>query len=280
MSSSRQQTATLAEFKAAFAANPTKYPGAIHTNNGIKTYVGSSGAQPGWDAFVGYVDGIHVVTSGSDTLWDFTQGLGPCVAAVDDSTQTYTLTEDCDTFATVSVPNEWTIDGAGHTLTAHEDAARPNFQGPIVTSATGDAAGPAELNLTNLDITTDFSGQNSGGTLAGVKFDRAGGSITDVTINGVTHGNGVQEGHALWVRNRDAGGSTSVPRADIVVDGLTVTNYQKSGVIYDGNLEFAMSDSFVGSNGDINGEPITNTAANSVQISRKAHGSITDSRST
>ena len=42
----RQQTATLAEFKAAFAANPTKYPGAIHTNNGIKTYVGSSGAQP------------------------------------------------------------------------------------------------------------------------------------------------------------------------------------------------------------------------------------------
>jgi hypothetical protein len=273
----RQHPATLAEFKAAFTANPGKYPGEIHTLNGLKTYVGSSGAQAGWDDFVGYVDGIRVATATSDTLWDFTQGVGPCVATVDATTQTYTLTEDCDTFSTVNVPNGWTIDGTGHSLTAHEDVTRPNFQGPIISSATGDDSGPAELHLANLEITTDFSGQNSGGTLVGVKYDRAGGSVSNVSIDGVTHGNGVQEGHALWVRNRDAAGSTAVPRAELTVDDLTVTDYQKSGVIFDGNLEFTMSNSFVGSNGDIDGEPIVNTASNSIQVSRKAQGSITDS---
>jgi hypothetical protein len=213
----------------------------------------------------------------SMTIGDTTHRFSMCGADFDDTAKTYTLTENCDTFTTMTVPDGWTLNGDRHVITAHEDAARPNFPGPIVTSATGDSAAPAEMHVKDLFITTDFTGQNSGGALAGVKFDRAGGSVTDVTIDGVTHGNGVQEGHGLWVRNRDSVGGTAVPRASIVVDGLDVTRYQKSGVIFDGNLTFAMTNSFVGHSADRSGAPIFGIAANSVQISRTAHGSLTDS---
>ena len=63
---------------------------------------------------------------------------------------------------------------------------------------------PATLNVTDLKINTSFTGGSSGGQLAGIRFNQAGGSVTDVEITGVTHGNGVQEGHALYIRNKTA----------------------------------------------------------------------------
>lgn len=276
-----QQAHTLAEFAAAFAAYPAKY-GILNTHNGVKVYVGQSPAGTGWDDFVGYVDDVHVTTQGanaSDTDWDFTIGIGPCVASEDDVTQTYTLTQDCSTYGTINVPDGWTVDGSGHTLTAVEDAAHPNFPGPVLMSAQGTGSGPATMNVENLDIESSGfeNGQNSGGQLAGVKYDRAGGSVSNVVINGISHGKGVQEGIGLWFRNRDASGSYFVPGATVSVDHVRVTNYQKGGVIFDGNLGFTMTDSTVGSAAGPDGTPLSGIAANAVQISRDAHGSITDS---
>lgn len=235
-------------------------------------------------AAVGYSmgSGVHgggVISSMTygDTTYEFALGVGPCEALIDAPTLTYRLTEDCSTFQTINIPDGWTIDGDGNTLTAVEDATSPNFPGPIIVSATGTEAGPATLHVSDLTINTTFSGANSGGLLAGIRFNQAGGSVTDVEITGVTHGNGVQEGIALYVRNKKPNGDLDVPEATVTVDGVTVTRYQKSGVIFDGNVSFSMTDSTVGRSTDQAGNPIPGIAANAVQISRGAHGAVTGS---
>ena len=63
----------------------------------------------------------------------------------------------------------------------------------------------------------------------------------------------------------------------MVVDNVTISRYQKSGVIFDGPVDFTMTNSTVGRSTDQAGNPINNTAANAVQISRGAHGTISDS---
>ena len=49
----------------------------------------------------------------------------------------YTLTEDVSTFTTITMPNDATLDGAGHKITAVEDATHRNFPGPVLASAVG-----------------------------------------------------------------------------------------------------------------------------------------------
>jgi hypothetical protein len=221
-------------------------------------------------------DGIISAMSYGDSTYTFAYGLGSCPVSINDTTQTFTLTSDCSTLQTINVADGWTVDGAGHTITAVEDATHPNFPGPVMLSAPGVDGNPASMDITNLTINTQFSGSNSGGQLAGIKFDRAGGSVTDTTITGITHGNGVQEGIALYVRNRAASGGFSPDEVTVTVDGTDVTRYQKSGVIFDGNVAFTMTNSNVGRSTDKDGNPIPNTAANAVQLSRGAHGSLTD----
>lgn len=271
-----QATEPLSVFEAAWAANPNKYSN-INTKDGVKTYVGSSAPSSGWNNFVGYVDDVVVTTGGanpSDTDWDFTTGIGACAATVDNATETDTLTQDCTTASTITVPDGWTIDGAGHTLTAVENAASPNFPGPVLLSTEGSAQA-ATMNVANLHITTSgFGNGNSGGQLAGIKYDRAGGSLENVSINGISHGNGVQEGIGLWVRNRDASGSYAVPPATVSIDNVTVTNYQKAGMVLDGNLGFTLTNSTIGAAAGPDGTPLTSIAANSLQVSRAAHGTV------
>ena len=272
-----QQAHTLADFEAAFAAYPAKYSN-LMTKNGVKTYVGESVSSPDWDGFVGYVDNVHVTTSTSDTNWDFTTGIGPCVATEDDAALVYTMTQGCSTFGTINVPDGWTLDGAGNPLTAVEDGSHPNFPGAVLLSATGDDSAAASMNVENLDIESQGfqNGQNSGGQLAGIKFDRAGGSVENVAINGISHGNGVQEGIALYVRNRDANGDYQVPSASVDVDHVSISDYQKSGVIFDGNVKFTLTHSSIGSAAGPDGTPLTTIAANSIQVSRDATGTISD----
>ena len=278
----RQSTHTLDEFRAAFAANPQKY-GDLHTLNGIKTYVGSSSPSSpgGWDNFVGYVDNLQVVTPNADTMWDFATGIGPCVATVDAIAKTYTLTQDCSTYRTIDLPDGWTLDGANHTITAVEDSAHPSFRGAVVASAQGDGtSSPASMHVQNLNITTQgFAdhGKNSGGNLYGVVFTRAGGSVDNVSINGISHGNGVQEGRALYVSNLSDAGEPNVYKARVDINNVSITNYQKSGFFVAGNVHFSFTNSVIGQAAGPNGEGISSDiAANSVTVLNGAGGSITD----
>jgi hypothetical protein len=62
---------------------------------------------------------------------------------------TFTLTADCDTTAPLTVPNGVTVDGGGHTITAHDITGIHNsFVGAVVTNATG----ATSMTLQNLTI--------------------------------------------------------------------------------------------------------------------------------
>ena len=177
------------------------------------------------------------------------------------------------------MPNDATLDGAGHTITAVEDADPPELPRPGPGLRGRNNSAPAKLDVKNLDITTQGfeGGSNSGGLLNGIYMYRAGGSLTNVSVNGISHGNGVQEGNAISIRNRVAGDDINVPRAQVALTDIDVTNYQKTGLLLDGNLTFSVKNAHVGQGAGPQGQPNPIIAANSLQISRGASGSVTDS---
>src|SRR5689334_6499405 len=63
---------------------------------------------------------------------------------------TFTMTADCDTTATLTVPDGVTVDGGGHTITAH-DVTPASFVGAVVTNA------GTSMNIQNLTIMGTFS---------------------------------------------------------------------------------------------------------------------------
>jgi hypothetical protein len=191
----------------------------------------------------------------------------------------YTLTRDVTTTTTITMPDGATLDGAGHTITAVEDAGHRNFPGPVVASAVGDGSGPAELDIKNLSITTQGfeGGSNSGGLLSGISMYRSGGSLTNVSVDGISHGNGVQEGTGISIRNRVSGDDINVPRAKVELSDVEVTNYQKAGLLLDGNLTFTVEGATVGQGSGPQGQPNPTIAANSLQVSRGASGSVKNS---
>ena len=160
----------------------------------------------------------------------------------------FTLTEDVTTYTPITMPNDATIDGAGHKITAMEDADNRNFPGSVLASAVGTDSDPAMLDVANLRITTQGfeDGSNSGGQLNGIYMYRAGGSLTNVSVEGISHGNGVQEGNAISIRNRVSGENIDVPRAKVDLTDVRVTNYQKTGLLLDGNLVFTVDNAHVG----------------------------------
>ena len=141
----------------------------------------------------------------------------------------FTLKDDASVYTTITMPNDATLDGAGHQITAVEDATHPSFQGPVVASAVGGSTAPAKLDVKNLDITTSgFQGGSSSGDLfSGIYMYRAGGSLTHVSVNGISHGNGNQQGSAISIRNRVAGDDINVPRAQVTLTDIDVTNYRR-----------------------------------------------------
>ena len=271
---------TLDEFRAAFDANPAKYDNIRldPRGGGVQVYAGNSSYMEAWNGFSALVDNVTVGTAdGSATTWDLEQGLGSVPVSVDGDV--YTLLEDGRTFSTINVPNHATVDGAGHTITAVQDAAHPAFLGSVLASATGDDTAPAELNVKDLDITTSgFLGGSYSNGLSGISMYRAGGTLTDVSVSGISHGNGNQEGNAISIRNRVKDDDVNVPRARVTLKNVEAGNYQKTGVLLDGNLGFTVEGATVGAGAGPEGQDNSVIAANSLQISRGASGSVTGSQ--
>ena len=177
------------------------------------------------------------------------------------------------------MPNDATLDGAGHTITAVEDADHRNFPGPVLASAVGNDAAPAELDVKNLDITTQGfeGGSNSGGLLNGIYMYRAGGSLTNVSVDGISHGNGVQEGNAISIRNRVSGDDINVPRAQVDPGRHRRHELPEDRSAPRRQPHLHGQERPRGSGHGPQGQPNPTIAANSLQISRGASGSVTDS---
>ncbi|MBM4443330.1 MAG: right-handed parallel beta-helix repeat-containing protein [Candidatus Rokubacteria bacterium] len=175
---------------------------------------------------------------------------------------TMTLAGDCQTDATILVPEGMTLDGGGHTITAVDPPAG-HFTGAVVRN------GGTVAHVTNLTVTAAGLANvcDAGDArLRGIMFQGAGGSITHSEVVGINQGpSGCQEGNAIEVRNiGDAPGTVTVEIAHNVVDG-----YQKTGIVANGAVVAAIHHNNVGASATQ-----ANLAANSVQIGFGATGTV------
>ena len=182
--------------------------------------------------------------------------LAPCAGVVDGTT--YRLIADCTTDRTLLIPDGWTLDGDGHTITA-VDPAGDHFRGAVVQNA------GASAHVVNLTVTSDtLANVCDGGDdrLRGILFDGAGGSITDSVVTDVNQGpSGCQEGNAIEVRNEpfdDTG--TDV---EVLIDGNVADGYIKNGITANGSVAAIITNNVVTGSGPV-GVPLA--AQNGIQV--------------
>ena len=139
---------------------------------------------------------------------------------------TFTLTADCATTEPLTVPDGFTIDGDGFTISA-TDAGGDQWDGAIVTNE------GVSMNIQNVTISGPADGFQACGldgatnVLYGIWFDGASGSVDNVTVDHIWQQQtgafaSCQTGRAI---RADSGGA---PRTVDITD-TTVRDYQKSG---------------------------------------------------
>ncbi|MEX2646574.1 MAG: right-handed parallel beta-helix repeat-containing protein [Gaiellaceae bacterium] len=169
---------------------------------------------------------------------------------------TMTLDGDCETDATISVPDGFTLDGAGHTITA-VDPEGGHFLGAVVKN------GGATAYVTNVTVTASSLADvcDSGDArFRGILFDGAAGSITNTTVVDLNQGqSGCQEGNAIEVRN--APFDTTGTDLAVTISGNTATNYQKNGITANGSVAATIVGNVVTGAG-----PVDYIAQNGIQV--------------
>ena len=169
------------------------------------------------------------------------------------------LTGDCDTTVPLIIPDGITINGNGHTITAH-DPTGGFFTGAVLANA------GTTMNVENLTIQGTGFATNCAGILTGIFFDNAGGSVTGVTVTGITQHSGCQLG--LGIR---ANALNGVPQT-VTIAKTTVTDYQKGGLVASGMMTMNVSGSTVGPPDSLDGTIAQNGVQYGGTGSRKARG--------
>lgn len=169
---------------------------------------------------------------------------------------TMTLNGDCVTDQTILVPNGFTLDGNGYSITA-VDPVGGHFLGAVVRN------GGAVAHVTNLTVTASGLADvcDAGNDrLRGILLDGAAGSITGNTVVDINQGmSGCQEGNAIEVRNApfdNTGSDLAVTIADNVIAG-----YQKNGITANGSVAATITGNSVTGAG-----PVNYIAQNGIQI--------------
>ena len=149
----------------------------------------------------------------------------------------FTLTADCDTTVPLTIPDGVTLNGAGHTITAH-DVTPGSFNGAVLSNA-GTSMNVEDLTIMGTGFTqTQPPGSCGRATLNGIWFNGAGGSLTNVTVKGITESSNCQVGRAI-VANGAAGRT-------LTITDTTVSDYNKDGMHAYG-MTMNVSDSTIGS---------------------------------
>jgi hypothetical protein len=183
----------------------------------------------------------------------------------DESGDTMTLEADCVTDATIAVPDGWTLDGNSHTITA-QDPEGGHFTGAVVANE-GDEAYVTDLGVTAAGLTNACD--EGADRLRGIMFEGASGAITKSEVVGINQGpSGCQEGNAIEVRNEPFDGSGTDP-VTVAVDHNSVDDYQKGGIIANGNVDVQVTHNMVGDSATQE-----NLAANSIQLGFGALGTV------
>ena len=182
------------------------------------------------------------------------QGSTNCVFVTVGSMQT--LQASCTTDASLVVPDGFTMNLNGFTITA-SDPPGDHFRGGVVQKYGGTA------NVTNGTITVStLADVCDGGAdrLRGVLFDGASGFITNLKILNIHQGpvlSGCQEGNGIEVRNF----GTSPATVSAFINANTVSGYQKTGIVVNGDSHGSVTNNTVSGFG-----PQNYLAQNGIQI--------------
>ncbi len=175
------------------------------------------------------------------------------------------LTSDMTVDATFFIPDGYTLDGNGHTITA-VDPAGDHFRGAVVQNAGSTA------HVKNLAVRTSglSNACDSGGDrLRGIMFEGASGSIKRCEVVDVNQGaSGCQEGNAIEVRNAPFDG-THPNTVHVEVAHNKIKRYQKTGIVANGDVEVLVHHNKVGASATQE-----NLAANSIQLGFGAQGTV------
>jgi hypothetical protein len=176
-----------------------------------------------------------------------------------------TLTADCTTDETIPVPDGYTLDGKGHAVTA-VDPTSGHFVGAVVAND-GETAYVTNLvvQAQGLENVCD-SGDDR---LRGIMFDGASGAIWQNTVQSINQGpSGCQEGNAIEVRNAPFD-DTHPNTVNVEITQNVVEDYQKGGIICNGDVNCDIHHNFVGESATQQ-----NLAANSIQFGSGATGTL------
>lgn len=174
------------------------------------------------------------------------------------------LRNDCTTDETILIPDGFTLDGKDHTITA-TDPPSGHFVGAVIKNQ-GATAHVKNLNIStnNLANVCDAGGDR----LRGIMFEGASGSIMHNTILSLNQPNsGCQEGNGIEVRNAPFDG-THPNTMSVQIGHNLVTNYQKTGILANGDVSVDIDHNKVGSTAT------PQLAANSIQLGFGAIGTI------
>lgn len=190
--------------------------------------------------------------------------LAPCAGVVDGTT--YRLTADCTTDHTLLIPDGWTLDGDGHTITAVDPAA-DHFRGAVVRNG-GTAAHVVNLTVTSSGLVNVCDA--GADRLRGILFEGASGSITDSVVTDVNQGpSGCQEGNAIEVRNAPLD-DTGLD-VEVLIDGNVADGYIKNGITANGSVAAIITNNVVTGSGPV-GVPLA--AQNGIQVGFGATSSV------
>jgi hypothetical protein len=176
------------------------------------------------------------------------------------------LQNDCTTNETILIPNGFELRGFNHTITAI-DPPGGHFVGAVVKNA-GSTASVTRLKVTTsgLDDVCDAGDDR----LRGIMLDGASGRISFNTVTNVNQGqSGCQEGNGIEVRNAPFDG-THPGTKTVLVNENTVRDYQKTGIVANGDINVNINHNGVGASSVAN----TIIAANSIQLGFGAIGQI------
>ena len=124
--------------------------------------------------------------------------LGRCQFSDDAVRHVRTLTGDCTTSSTITVPNGWTLNGAGHTITAY-DPAGGHFRGAVVANA-GAVANVHDVTITGYHLADVCDAGTD--ALRGILLEGASGVVANNhVVNLRQDGSGCQEGNGIEARN-------------------------------------------------------------------------------
>lgn len=195
-------------------------------------------------------------------------GPGETACAITLSPGQVTLREDCVVQSAVFIPDGFTFDGAGHTLTASEEGAGHHYTGAVLRNR-GTVANVRDVTVTarNLSDVCDL-GVDS---LRGILLEGARSTIEETVVKDLNQGiaSGCQEGFGIDVRNR-AADATPVT---LVIRNSEVTGYQKVGVVVQGRVNVTMEDNVIDGLG-----PTERIARIGIQLAYGVSGQVTGNR--